>query len=531
MAFGRRGARAVWTALILWGLSSCASLDSDWHLAPLVTQVNRQDGGTTREVLGGMVLAEDPPEGYEGHDEITGRTVRALRPLISDIQHVNGDRTMEWLPPLGRTVWHGDEVSSYFFLFYTARLTPPDSKGRTFSMLFLPGFFWTRDVNDKNRVAFLPVYGDMQDFLTFTRIQFILFPLYMRTERAGNRTDNFLFPIFSWTRPLPNIEDQDEITQIEARPIHGWRAWPLLGHVEREDSYDRRFFLWPVFQLQTNHKERGEDGEEHTWSVFPLFTSTHMGTYEGYNFLWPFFGWAHDPRGDFWSLDAPWPLVRFQRGGENTGGVIRSRVWPFYSHLKADHAESWSVMWPFIHWRHEDYRGHDRDSVYVLPFWRQWTSYVDEGPAVGRELSSWKKLWPLWSQERVGSRRTTTLLPLNPLWKSDFIDFHWGWLYQLYREVDDGLVQRERAWMGLWWREKNAVEDRKSLTGLWSRRKVSAENESFTETSLLFGLLRWHSSDEGTRIMRPALPGPGWPAMARPAGPQSPPTVFPTSTP
>jgi len=148
---GKRGARrragstrALLLAIGPGLLGACASLDSDWHLAPAVTHMNRQDGGMTTEVLGGMVLAEDPPEGYKGDNERTGRRVRALRPLFSDIDHVNGDRTLEWLPPLGRTLWRGDEVTSYFFPIYTARLTPPDSKGRTFSMLVLPGFFWTR---------------------------------------------------------------------------------------------------------------------------------------------------------------------------------------------------------------------------------------------------------------------------------------------------------------------------------------------------------------------------------------------------
>lgn len=526
-----RGSRGLLAAIGLALLGSCASLDSDWHLAPLVTQMNRHDGGLTREVLGGMVLAEDPPAGYKGDNERIGRRVRALRPIFSDIDHVNGDRTLEWLPPLGRTLWRGEEVTSYFFPIYTARLTPPDSKGRTFSMLVLPGFFWTRQEDGTDHLAWLPLYGDLRDFLTFSRIQFALFPLYLRTERAGNRTDNLLFPIFSWTRPIEDDGTRDEITDIEARPIRGWRVWPIVGHIQREESYDRRFFLWPVFQLQTNDLSRGEEGEQRIWSVFPLFTSTRMGSYKGYTFLWPFFGWGTDPRGDFWALDAPWPLVRFQRGGENTGGVVRSRIWPFYSHLKADKAESWSVAWPFVQWRHEDYRGYDRDSLYLLPFWRQWTSYVDEGPAQGKRIASWKKLWPLWSQEYDGSRRTTTILPLDPLWQSDYIEFHWGWLYQLYRETDDGPVRRERAWMGLWWRERNACEDRRSFTGLWSRRKVSREAESFTETSLLFGLLRWRSSSEGTRILPPALPGPGWPALERPAPPKPPPTVFPVAAP
>ena len=506
-------------------LTGCASLDSDWHVAPLYSSLNRFDGGQTTEMLGGMYLAEDPPEGYKGKDELTGRTVRALRPLFSTIDHVNGDRTIEWLVPLGKTRSVEDEAQSRFFPFYTARITPPDGKGRTFSLLFLPGFLWTQDQDGKNNWAWLPIYGDLDDFLTFSRIQFVLFPLYLRTERAGNRTDNVLFPVFSWTRPT-DIDPDDPAANLERREIHGWRFWPFFGHVERDESYDRTFALWPVFHFQENNLERGPDKLTKQWAVFPLFTSTRMGTYRGYNVLWPFFGWATDPRGDFWSLDFPWPIVRFQRGGENAGDVTRSRIWPFFAHLDDDGINAWSVAWPIVHWRTEDYRGYDRKSVYVLPFWRSWTSRIDEGPLEGTRLSSWKKLWPLWSEQYEKNARTTTILPLNPLWRSEWIDFHWGWLYELYRETEDGPMKRERSWLGLWTRERNAAEDRRSFAGLWSKRSVHNAGQEYSETSLLFGLLRWRSGDDAG-LMRPALPGPGWPAMERaPVRDARPPQVF-----
>lgn len=501
-------------AAVMASLVSCAGLDADWHVAPLFTRMHRADGGHTTEALGGMYLAEDPPADYAGKDEETGRTVRALRPFFSTVDHVNGDRTVEWLVPLGKTTYKGDEVTSRFFPFYTARITPADSKGRTFSALFLPGVFWTQDEHGENDFAVLPFYGELEDFLTFTRLKFVLFPLYLQTERAGNRTDNVLFPFFSWTRPLaeePVAEGAEP--PLEERAIHGWRVWPLFGHVEREESYDRTFVLWPVFNVQHNNIERGANSTKQ-WSVFPLFTSTRMGSYRGYTVLWPFFGWATDPRGDFWSLDAPWPLVRFQRGGANTGDVSRSRVWPFFSHMRGDGIEMHSVAWPLVQWSHQDYNGFDKDAAYVLPFWRSWTSHYDSGPRVGETMASWRKLWPLWSEHVDKQRRTTTLLPLNPLWRSEWIDFHWGWLYELYRATENGPVRRERSWLGLWWRERNAAEDRRSFAGLWSRRDVEYGSEAYSETSLLFGLIRWHSGDE-SGLLAPAFPGPGWPALER----------------
>ena len=392
-----RIARAVVGALACASLgASCASLGGDMHLAPVYSSLHRFDGGRTTELAGGAVLFEDPPtrtleDGttedvvvrlMDGEpDERFGRRVRALRPLVGEVWHAgaDGDRTFEWLPPLGITRWRGEELSSYFFPFYSAKLTPENTKGRTFMMVVLPGFLWTREADGADHVAWAPFYGDMRDFLTFSRIQFVLFPLYLRTERAGNRTDNLLFPVLSWTRPIPEDEVTDPIAQLERREAHGWRVWPLFGRSQREGSYDRRFVLWPIGHVQHNHLERAPENQEHLFGVWPLFTSTRMGTYRGFTVLWPFFGWATDPRGAeeeggeaFFALDAPWPLVRFQRGGRAKDPVTRSRIWPFFSHMRGDKLEAWSVAWPFVQWRTEDYLHHERRSLYVLPFWRGW---------------------------------------------------------------------------------------------------------------------------------------------------------------
>ena len=500
----RRRELALAAALLVGG---CASPTSDWHLAPFATHMNGFDGGTTAEFAGGIGLLKDPgPEG--------GPKIRALRPILSETWNEDGTRILDWFPPLGRTSWRKDELVSYFFPFYTARSTP-NSGRRKFMMLMLPGILYTQEADETNHLAILPFYGDVRDFATFDRIRFVLFPLYMRTVREKNETDHALFPVFSLTRPQTDI-DGNRVGNTE-----GWRVWPLYGQVKRDNSYDRRFVLWPVGNFQTNHLERPEEKQEHINSAFPLFTQTKVGTYRGYTFLWPLFGYATDPREDFIQVDAPFPLVRYQRGGKNTNGVERTRFWPFYSHLKADLAESTSVMWPLITWRHEDYFGRDRDSLYMLPFWRSWTERIDRGEREGEITESWRKFWPLWSQEVTGPRTTNTVLPLNPLMKSDFVDFHWGWIWQLYRSMEDGENRTERGWLGLWWREKNAVEDRKSFTGLWSRRTVNRDDMSYTETSLLFGLIRWRSSDDEVHdsgLMRPAFPGPGWPAMELPKG-------------
>ena len=81
----------------------------------------------------------------------------------------------------------------------------------------------------------------------------------------------------------------------------------------------------------------------------------------------------------------------------------------------------------------------------------------------------------------------------------------------------DGEQRSGRSWLGLYTYESDGDEERHSLTGLWSRRSWGVDESRVRETSLLFGLIRWRSgpgTDDGG-LLRPAFPGPGWPAQWR----------------
>jgi hypothetical protein len=228
--------------------------------------------------------------------------------------------------------------------------------------------------------------------------------------------------------------------------------------------------------------------------------------------LWPFFGYASDPRGDYWALDAPWPLVRFERGGLNTPVVTKSRIWPFFGHLEADELEQWQFLWPIIHRRSETYADSSRESFWVVPFWQ---SFDRTEHATGR-TSAWRKLWPLFQWEREGDVRRGSFPSLDPFQRNYTITYNYGWLWRLwsYEREPGAELRRDRAWLDLYRREKDAGEDRWSLPFLWSRRSyLDAQGRRTRESSLFLGLLRWRRTDEvGFDMLSPAFPGPGWPA-------------------
>lgn len=493
-SFGR-GARDAWRAapalVLLLVTASCATFGTERHLAPIFTELSTAGGGVEIEALGGAVrVRRTTPGGFFEQ--------WALRPFVIHDREPNGHTLTRFLTPLGHA---RDQDSEYTWQLLPVtrydRTTHPDGDTE-WTLITLPGIYWARTRDGRTLRAWFPFGGVFENFLSFDRLEFVLFPLFARSERAGRITYHFLFPIFAYTYGNGGPSG---------------RFWPFYGRSKFEGSYDRGFVLWPIFHWQHNNLSLPPEKQEHKWMVFPLVGGSRRGTYRATTLLWPFFGYARDPATSFWSWDGPWPLVRFLRSPEE--GVSRSRVWPFYSHYQGDGLESTWYLWPIFNERHEEYEKASKNSVYVLPFWQSWKR-VDAD--AGR--SSFEKLWPLFQTDRSAPQSRSFAFPaLNPLWRTPEIDDMYAWIYELYTRKRDHDHVSERSWLGLWRRETDAAEDRASFVGLWARRRYRAEHENVTEVSTLFGLLRWRiRASRSVEWLSPALPGPGWP-LARASEP------------
>ncbi len=460
--------------------AGCASMQSERHLAPLFTEISRGGGGTEIEALGGIVRLRQPTPGgpFEQY---------ALRPLVIVDRTPTGETLSHFLTPLGSSVNRGGEYTWQLLPIarYDRQVLPTGDLEWTF--LSLPGIYWAHRADGRTLRAVFPFGGVLENFLSFDRIVFVLFPLFARTERDGRVTYSFLFPVFAFTYRNGGS---------------GWRVWPLYGWKKIEHNYERSFALWPILHWEHNRLWEPPEKQEFQWMVFPLYGRTTRDTYRSSTFLWPFFGWASDPKTDFWSWDGPWPLVRLHHDPQT--GTFRTRFWPIYSHYHGDGLDSNWYLWPVVNVRHEEYPAAHRDGLYILPFWQSWTRNDAEA---GR--SSFRKLWPLLQVERMEEHSRKLAFPaLNPLWRTPEIDEMYAWIYELFTRESDHDILRERTWLGLYRHEKDALEDRVSIVGLWARRRYG----STTETSVLFGILRWRKTASGSlQWLPPAIPGPGWP--------------------
>ena len=485
----------------LWGslcflfalaLSSCAGPGTEQHLAPLYTHISTPGGGEEYEALAGAVIARRKQVGDDFYQW-------GLRPLFLHYPDREERARTQFLFPLGRVVKGGGELSWWFMpIAYYDRET--SEEGEKWTFLSLPGIYATRFPDGRHTTMWWPFYGNAEELLTFDELDFVLWPLFVRGKREGRTTWHFPFPFFSYT---------------SAPDGGGWRAWPLVGHTWVEDSYDRWFAVWPVFNFNHENLKASPADHQSQWTIFPLYGEVHQGTFSSRTVLWPFFGYAEDPATGFWAYDGPWPLVRIRRPGSERlailpakqGAVSRTRFWPFWSEYEGDGLRSSWYLWPLFNKRHEEYFDGEREAFTFVPFWSQWKKRTHDGGT-----HSYRKLWPLFQYEREDATRSYMFPALSPLRRWPDLDEHYAWIYAIYTTEVGPETRHEHALWGLWRREHDADEQRTYVSGLWSQRDYSREGHGVTERSLLFGLLRWRNDDEdGFSLLRPAFPGPGWP--------------------
>jgi hypothetical protein len=319
---GRGALRALaLAALAPLAAAGCAGLGSDVHLSPFVSGLSTAGGGHEIEALAGAVLVRRSRPGGPVDQW-------AVRPLVSERitpaaeEGAGSVRRGYYLVPFGTWIAGDDEDVAQLLPLYRYH-SRQDAHGHPEWHLFVfPFLLWSHDPHGRTLRAVFPIAGVTEHFLSFDRVTFFLFPLFVKTERGEVTGWHLLWPIFRL------------VTDVEG--VRGWRVWPLFGWVHLP-NYERYFFLWPIFHYQKNNLTSPEEEHETRWMVFPLFGRARAGSFRAWTFLWPFFGFSRNPDEGFWAWDGPWPLVRIQRPGPATtprarasgrcGRATRTRGW------------------------------------------------------------------------------------------------------------------------------------------------------------------------------------------------------------
>ena len=181
--------------------------------------------------------------------------------------------------------------------------------------------------------ALLPIYGNMKYRLGYDRLSWVLFPLYVQTDKKQTVTTFTPWPI------IRTIRGEE----------HGFAIWPLFGVTEGPGVARHKFFIWPliwdnVLLPGPNDAEGSVPGTE--FGFLPFYTRETSAGYLSENFAWPFFGFTERTFPYRYSEKRYlWPFFVQGRGDDR----LVNRWGPFYTHSNIKGSDSTWVGWPFWH--------------------------------------------------------------------------------------------------------------------------------------------------------------------------------------
>ncbi len=507
--------------LIGFAISGCASPTADVNLAPIYLRSSTPEWQTV-EVAGGLARFR------EDH----GTTTWAVNPLFWRQRRPDGHVEADFLALLGRYEYvpgRDRSKTRLFPLFWYESERLPDGVQDTDWMVF--PFFAGGSSSDgkEDYFAFFPFYGKMKGWLTWDEVEFILFPIYARTEKSpgfsnaegerapGYTTTHWMWPFYG----------------RQTGTAHGWNLWPIYGTFERPGRSQRSYILWPFWIEQTEELNKPEP--RHSWFLFPLMGRVEQGDYVATTYLWPFLGRAERPSTNYysWSL---WPILKFEDGGVDDQGLPNQkkvkRILPFYLHYEDEHTEYSSWMFPLFWKRHDEFGKMERDGWYALPLWwklktKRFDDLDGDGVPEQTATETLTRLWPFYAHQ--AEQDHYDLNSGQPLTDEEGRHGHMEAPYfgeALARNLTRPLAiwqshQQEptspvveRAFLGLYHSVEADGHKRWSMPligGQWT------EPNGTKHHSYLFGLLRWKSGGDDNGIQAPAFPGPGWPDLRRTA--------------
>ncbi len=342
-------------------------------------------------------------------------------------------------------------------------------------------FYWHYDngVREESYDAVFPLAGTVRNHLFCKRIDWFLFPAFLRLEKGDHRDTYLPFPFFRYRT---------------GGGASGAAFWPLGGHFEQkgENASSETFALWPIFydDVRTIPERRG-GGQYRTLGVLPLYAQETAPGLTSRTFLWPFFGYTTEaaPRPEYSEIRWLYPLVVTGSGKEKS---VR-RFLPLYTHEeKTGYRKSW-YLWPLL--KREDSRVtsvdvHKDHLLYFL--------YKNEvQTSLGTDFKARKtQVWPLFGyvNDGKGKRQLQVLNLFEPIFGgNEQIRKTWTPLFAIYREEEASDELRRSLLWNLVLYDRNGKRWDFSVGPFFRRTK----GEGGSSWSVARGLISRENDDEG----------------------------------
>jgi hypothetical protein len=325
--------------------------------------------------------------------------------------------------------------------------------------------------------ALWPISGTLQHRFSRDRIDFVLWPLYLRTEKDGAVTTSTPWPIFHTTHGA----------------AQGWALWPLYGTQDWPGAYHREFYLWPLGwnnTIQPSAEAPPGTAAKHETGFLPFYTSERGPFLNSENYLWPFFGYT-DRTAPFRDHVTRyfWPFA-VQGRGDNR---YINRWGPAYTHsIIKGYDKTW-IAWPL--WRQarwdEEGLAQTKTQFFFFIYWGlEQRSLAHPAAAPARKFH----VWPLVSvwDNGAGRRQWQAPSPLEVFFPhNDEVRESWTPLFSLVRHDQSapGETRTSLLWDGITWSHSTAHQRSEFHLG----PLLGIERNPYgRRVTLLGGLIGWN---------------------------------------
>jgi hypothetical protein len=329
--------------------------------------------------------------------------------------------------------------------------------------------------------AFFPVAGSIPHRFLRDRITWVIWPLYLRTEKDGAITTSTPWPILHWTRGT----------------TRGFALWPVYGWEDRPGVIHRDFYLWPLGWknlVQPAPDAPAGTGPTHQIGLLPFYTSERGPGLVNQNYLWPFFGYTDrtTPR-PYHETRYFWPFSVQGRGDHYV-----DRWGPFYTHSIAKGFDKTWVVWPFwrkLRWT-DDGVAQTKRQLFYFAYW----SLEQRSVANPNAAPAYKThYWPLLSvwDNGAGHRQWQFPSPLEVFFpNNDDMRRSWNPLFALVRHDQRaaGNARTSVLWGAIAW--ESGASGHLAEDSVGSRAAVAGGARE-TRVTFFGGLIGWSRRPSG----------------------------------
>lgn len=426
-----------------------------------------------------FVGQEDSPEGRPDHSGSLGplfsstlregERILSIRPLWTSFQgRADGSYSHHLLYPLANwydrgTVRNGNALG-------LVRYRRADPQEETFFEIF-PFVFSNRTPDPASSYfALWPLGGTLKNRLWRDRIDFALWPLWVRTQLADETYHHFPYPF---------------LRKLDGPRSSGFGFWPFYDHSERENDYHHTWILWPFYYHLLDDLDQEVPGER--FGLWPFYhRETALGL-KSHSWVWPFFGYTREtePRVPYSENRYLWPFWMQGRGEE------RHLEWwlPLYGLDRQPGEEKRWYLWPLVKREAFSEPGMTRDRTTLLYF-----VYRDDRQRIGERELRKTTLWPLFAywDNGLGQRQFQAFDPFSVFFPhNEKIRENWTPLFAVYRfDERSGSRRHSVLWDLLVWEG-----DQQGLNALYAGPLFEWERGSHWE--ILKGLVGSDTEETG----------------------------------